>query len=124
MENELKMLRLAMDSIDARIVELLAIRFAHVRRVGEIKAEIGEPPVSEARQRERELLLGKLAEAHGVDAGLLTEIYEAIRKQNVASHQRIASGSKPATAASQGLSSRFPSWGARGEDTEPSATGG
>lgn len=89
-QSEMSMVRKEIDILDEQIVCLLAKRFSLTRRVGVLKAQIGQPPVEPARQSHRRQLLQGLASAHGVDAELVTDLFARIQQDTVASHARLA----------------------------------
>ncbi|MBA2962158.1 MULTISPECIES: chorismate mutase [Ramlibacter] len=86
-------LRAQIDETDDRIVALLAQRFMLTRQVGECKVAIGEPPISPARQTERQHLLSQLASKHRVDELLVRHLFDVVRQHTLADHQRIAAES-------------------------------
>jgi chorismate mutase len=89
MEN-ISELRSQVDAVDDELVALLAKRFVLTGRIGEIKARTGEPSIHPGRHAQRLQLLAKLAETHGVEASLVTSIFDAIRIESVTCHERAA----------------------------------
>ncbi|EON13821.1 MULTISPECIES: chorismate mutase [Pandoraea] len=92
---ELKPLRDAIDVLDDRIIALLAERFVHVREVAKVKARLRAPVLADARFQQIKARLRAAATSHGIDAGMVEAIYQAIHvgacqlEQEVVAAQRV-----------------------------------
>lgn len=88
---ELQRIRHSIDNIDSALVHVLAERFKHTQRVGELKAASGMPasdPEREARQIER---LRQLALDADLDPEFAEKFLQFIVTEVIRHHRRIAS---------------------------------
>lgn len=89
-DSELASLRVDIDDIDARIVELLAQRFKITNRVGVLKAQkklSAIDPERESRQAQR---YTELANGFGVNPQIVHDLFRGIIDEVVINHRTIA----------------------------------
>ncbi|MGW4160230.1 chorismate mutase [Streptomyces sp. NPDC004788] len=87
---ELARLRAGIDNLDAAVVHLLAERFAHTRRVGELKAEHGLPPADPAREARQIARLRAIAESARLDPDLAEKFLRFVVAEVIRHHESIA----------------------------------
>lgn len=85
--DRLTALREQLDEIDERLVEVLEERFRVTREVGQLKAEVGLPPLDVAREQRILARLGTVAQVAQLDPDLLRDIYRRIFDAVVAEHR-------------------------------------
>ncbi|MBL6753672.1 MAG: chorismate mutase [Proteobacteria bacterium] len=86
---ELLILRDAIDSIDAELLQVLARRFAKTKRVGELKASMDLEPFDGAREAEKLERLRALADDLGLNASLVDELFSRIMREAVQNHKQL-----------------------------------
>lgn len=86
-EDELSELRRRIDEADERLVTVLAERFGVTRRVGELKAELGLPPIDAQREAEVDAKVRRLAREHGLSEDLVSDVLRAVIDRVVSEHQ-------------------------------------
>jgi len=82
-EKQLKPLRDHIDSIDSRILELLAERFATARRIGELKEKDNLVVLQSERYSDTAEKMARLGEKMGIDRLCTGRIYEAIHAESI-----------------------------------------
>lgn len=87
---ELAALRATIDDVDARIVELLAQRFAATDAVGRLKAAGGLQAVDEARERQQQQRFAELAVRHGLDDAMVQRLFRLVIDEVVGRHRATA----------------------------------
>ena len=88
--SELASLREEIDKIDEELVELLSRRFHVTEQVGTVKAIHGLPAVDAEREAKQEQRLSQLAERHGVNPELVSNVFRAIVTEVVSNHVTIS----------------------------------
>ncbi len=78
LNERLKPLREAIDSIDDQILELLVRRFSLITNVARTKGQLSAPVLAETRIRSIMERLSAAAVAKGLDARVITLIYDSI----------------------------------------------
>lgn len=103
LNERLKPLRNAIDAIDDQILELLAQRFSLVKNVARTKGQLRAPVLAETRIRSILERLSAAAVAKGLDASVITLVYDGIhvaacqveadviRRMEAENHERVAS---------------------------------
>jgi chorismate mutase len=86
-EEELSLLRSRIDEADERLVTVLAERFEVTRRVGQLKAELGMPPIDAQREAEVDAKVRRLAREHGLSEDLVSDVLRAVIDRVVAEHR-------------------------------------
>ena len=86
---DLLILRDAIDSIDAELLQVLARRFAKTKRVGELKASMDLEPFDGAREAEKLERLRALADDLGLNASLVDELFSRIMREAVQNHKQL-----------------------------------
>ncbi len=84
-------LRRSIDEIDDRFVKLLAERFDVTREVGQLKADLGMPPIDATRESQIDEKARRLAAENNLDADLVSAVLRTIIDTVVAEHRVIAS---------------------------------
>lgn len=87
---ELGQLRDSIDNIDAAVVHLLAERFTHTRRVGELKARHGLPPADPGREARQIARLRSIAESARLDPEFAEKFLSFIVAEVIRHHESIA----------------------------------
>ncbi|MEV7281122.1 chorismate mutase [Streptomyces sp. NPDC093111] len=87
---ELGRLRDSIDNIDAAVVHLLAERFTHTRRVGELKARHGLPPADPGREARQIARLRSIAESARLDPEFAEKFLTFIVAEVIRHHESIA----------------------------------
>jgi chorismate mutase len=82
-------LRRSIEEIDARIVRLLAERFAHVRALGAAKHQGGLPVESAAREAELRALHRAAAERAGIDPALVARLFALVLERSKAEQRAV-----------------------------------
>ena len=77
-ENELEKMRLEIDKIDNKIVQLFAKRFAVVKQIGALKKANGVEIVDKNRWKKVLEKVENLAEKNGISKKFINEIYEKV----------------------------------------------
>lgn len=72
----IKQMRVQIDTIDARIVELLAQRFSCTERVGQVKARAHFAPADPRREASQREALRQLACRYGLDEDLVMSYHQ------------------------------------------------
>ncbi|MEU6978796.1 MULTISPECIES: chorismate mutase [unclassified Streptomyces] len=90
---ELGRLRDSIDNIDAAVVHLLAERFTHTRRVGELKARHGLPPADPGREARQIARLRSIAESARLDPEFAEKFLNFIVAEVIRHHESIARSS-------------------------------
>jgi len=88
--DDLADLRARIDDVDARLVRLLAERFAVTRQVGVLKARTHLPPADPAREGAQVARVRRLAEESGVDPDLAEDILRHLQAAVVREHRRVS----------------------------------
>jgi chorismate mutase len=83
--------RQEIDAIDEQIVKLLARRFTVTRDVGRLKAQHQLNAVDAERERQQALRYEALADQHGLDPALVTQVFRSIIDAVVLDHRAIQS---------------------------------
>ena len=91
-EDELAELRRRIDEADERLVTVLAERFGVTRRVGQIKAELGMPPIDAQREAEVDAKVRRLAREHGLSEDLVSDVLRAVIDRVVSEHRARQAG--------------------------------
>lgn len=91
-EDELAELRARIDEADERLVAVLAERFGVTRRVGEIKAQRGLPPIDAQREAEVDAKVRRLAREHGLSEDLVSDVLRAVIDRVVDEHRAHGAG--------------------------------
>lgn len=86
---ELLELRLKIDGLDRKLVELLADRFSLTHAVGMLKASNVLEPVDTKREAEKLAEIRGLCAELNVDADLVAELFTRIMAQAVKNHKQI-----------------------------------
>ena len=81
--------RRSIDNIDAALVHLLAERFSHTQRVGQLKAEHGLPPADPDREQQQIERLRSLADDAGLDPTFAEAFMRFIVTEVIRHHERI-----------------------------------
>nr|WP_276309448.1 chorismate mutase [Brachybacterium endophyticum] len=81
--------RSSIDNIDAALVNLLAERFRHTKRVGRLKAEHGLPPADPSRERQQVARLKSLAEESGLDPVFAESFLRFIVTEVIRHHEQL-----------------------------------
>ena len=81
--------RRSIDNIDAALVHLLAERFSHTQRVGQLKAEHGLPPADPDREQQQIARLRTLAHDAGLDPVFAEAFMRFIVTEVIRHHERI-----------------------------------
>ncbi|MFI8520336.1 chorismate mutase [Streptomyces sp. NPDC085481] len=97
---ELGRLRESIDNIDAAVIHLLAERFTHTRRVGELKAEHGLPPADPAREARQIARLREIAESARLDPEFAEKFLGFVVAEVIRHHESIARSIARSTARS------------------------
>lgn len=87
---ELARLRASIDNLDAAVVHLLAERFTHTRRVGELKAEHGLPPADPAREARQVARLRAIAESARLEPDFAEKFLGFVVAEVIRHHESIA----------------------------------
>jgi chorismate mutase len=90
-QDELAELRRRIDEADERLVTVLAERFGVTRRVGQLKAELGMPPIDAQREAEVDAKVRRLAREHGLSEDLVSDVLRAVIDRVVSEHREQAS---------------------------------
>jgi chorismate mutase len=85
-------LRQRLDEIDARLLGLLAERFAVTDQVGALKRDLGLPPRDQARETAQAERLTTLAKQQGFDPELASKIFRLIVDAVVIRHTQLQKG--------------------------------
>ncbi len=88
---ELVQLRQSIDNIDAALIYILAERFKHTRRVGELKAKINLPPADPEREALQIARLRQLAETAELDSVFAEKFLKFIIAEVICNHEVIKS---------------------------------
>ena len=91
-QDELAELRRRIDEADERLVTVLAERFGVTRRVGQIKAELGMPPIDAQREAEVDAKVRRLAREHGLSEDLVSDVLRAVIDRVVSEHRAQGAG--------------------------------
>jgi chorismate mutase len=86
---ELEQLRCEIDSLDARIVALIAERFTCTGKVGQLKSAHQLPAVDAAREAWQMARFEELANADGISPALVQQIFRLIVDEVVDQHKRL-----------------------------------
>ena len=81
--------RRSIDNIDAALVHLLAERFSHTQRVGQLKAAHGLPPADQDREQQQIERLRSLADDAGLDPTFAEAFMRFIVTEVIRHHERI-----------------------------------
>ncbi|GAA2780704.1 chorismate mutase [Streptomyces showdoensis] len=87
---ELGRIRDSIDNIDAAVVHLLAERFTHTRRVGELKARHGLPPADPGREARQIARLRSIAESARLDPEFAEKFLNFVVAEVIRHHESIA----------------------------------
>lgn len=79
----LKALRVSIDEIDSKILELIALRMSKVSAIGQLKLQNKIPIVQEGRWKELMVERQKLAQKHGLSPELTNELFELLAKHAI-----------------------------------------
>lgn len=91
-QDELAELRRRIDEADERLVAVLAERFGVTRRVGQLKAELGMPPIDAQREAEVDAKVRRLAREHGLSEDLVSDVLRAVIDRVVSEHRAQGAG--------------------------------
>ena len=86
-QDELAELRRRIDEADERLVAVLSERFGVTRRVGQLKAELGMPPIDAQREAEVDAKVRRLAREHGLSEDLVSDVLRAVIDRVVSEHR-------------------------------------
>lgn len=86
-QDELAELRRRIDEADERLVAVLAERFGVTRRVGQLKAELGMPPIDAQREAEVDAKVRRLAREHGLSEDLVSDVLRGVIDRVVSEHR-------------------------------------
>ncbi|MCG8478380.1 MAG: chorismate mutase [Spirochaetales bacterium] len=91
LREELLRHRDTLDTLDRRLVEVLAERFAVTERIGEIKARLDLPALDAERERAQRERLRELSARVGVDAECVQNVFETVTSAVRRRHEEIRS---------------------------------
>lgn len=86
---ELLEVREKIDQIDAKLIEILAQRFALTQKVGMLKASKALNAVDAGREAQKLAKLQELCEAQGLNPELISELFTKIMAEVVKNHELI-----------------------------------
>lgn len=86
---ELAEIRERVDAADARLVRLLAERFALTHRIGVLKAGARLPPLDARREEEKLAALKTLGKERGLSPELVADLFGRIMREVVSNHERL-----------------------------------
>jgi len=69
------------DKIDRKLIELLAKRFRIVGEIGQLKRDVGLPPLDKKRWQQVLKTRMEWGEKQGIDSILIKKIYQLIHKE-------------------------------------------
>jgi chorismate mutase len=84
--------RQRLDEIDARLLDLLAERFAVTNQVGQLKRDLGLTPRDPIREEMQLARLSALAEEKALDPDMVADMFRVIIDAVVANHVRLQKG--------------------------------
>lgn len=83
-------IRRSIDNIDAALIHILAERFRHTQRVGQLKADAGLPASDPAREEQQVARLRQLAHEADLDPEFAEKFLSFVIAEVINHHERIA----------------------------------
>jgi len=85
----LESLRAEVDEVDARIVDLLALRFRITSEIGRLKAAQSLEPVDREREARQEARFREMAQRNGLNPDLVVNLFRGIIDEVVSNHRKV-----------------------------------